>query len=140
MTSQDAPPPPTGPRFLRLNSTIYRLEMLLITMAILVALFYWRLFIAKDLNLPLTIFWIAWPDLGSFIPIGLAARNSKDWLRWGPRLYNLLHTLLVWTPVFAIASILLGSIQWPLLGWAGHITADRSVGYYLRVDVEHLTC
>jgi hypothetical protein len=113
--------------------------MLLITLAILVALFYWRLFIAKDLNLPITIFWLAWPDLGSFIPIGLAARNSKDWPHWGPCLYNLLHTFLVWIPVFAISSILLGSLPWPLLGWAGHITADRSVGYYLRVDREHLT-
>jgi hypothetical protein len=34
--------------------------------------------------------------------------------------------------VFAIWSIMSGAVQWPLLGWAGHVTADRSVGYYLR--------
>lgn len=131
-SSVDAPPPRAGPGFLRLGSTPYRLEMLLVTLAILVLLFYWRLFVVRDLNLPLTIFWIVWPDLGSFIPIGLAARSSKDWPSWGPRLYNALHTFLVWIPVLAIWSLATGSIQWPVLGWAGHITADRSVGYYLR--------
>jgi len=110
----------------------YRLEMLLITIILLVVLFYWRLFLVKDLNLLETVFWIIFPDLVSFIPIGLAARGAKEWPRWGPRLYNFFHTLLVWIPVFALWSVLSGTFQWPLLGWAGHITADRSVGYYLR--------
>ena len=123
-----------GPGFLRLNSTIYRLEMLIITIALLLILFYWRLFVVKDLNVPATIFWIVWPDLGAFIPIGLAVRGSKDWPSWGPTLYNLLHTFLVWTPTIAIWSLATASFQWPLLGWAGHITADRSVGYYLRAS------
>jgi hypothetical protein len=134
MASQDAPPPRTGPGFLRLNSTIYRLEMLIITLAMLVILFYWRLFLVRDLNAPLTIFWIVWPDLGSFIPIGLATRGSRGWPTWGPSLYNLLHTFLLWIPIFTIWSLAAGSIQWPLLGWAGHITADRAVGYYLRAS------
>jgi hypothetical protein len=132
MASQDAPAPRAGPGFLRLNSTIYRLEMLVITLAIVAVLFYWRLFVVRDLNLPLTIFWIVWPDLGSFIPIGLATRGSIEWPAWGPSFYNVLHTFLVWIPVFTVWSLAAGSLQWPLLGWAGHITADRAVGYYLR--------
>jgi len=131
--SEDAKPPRTGPGFLRLNSIAYRLEMLLITIILLIVLFYWRLFVVKDLNLLSTVFWIIFPDLASFIPIGLAMRRAKEWPNWGSGLYNLFHTLLVWIPVLAIWSVLSGAIQWPLLGWAGHITADRSVGYYLRV-------
>src|SRR5437773_12574741 len=130
--SENAKPPRAGPGFLRPNSLAYRLEMLLITIILLVVLFYWRLFVVKDLNLLGTVFWIIFPDLASFIPIGLSMRGAKEWPRWGPGLYNLFHTLLVWIPVFAIWSILSGAVQWPLLGWAGHITADRSVGYYLR--------
>jgi hypothetical protein len=130
--SEDAKPPRTGPAFLRLNSIAYRLEMLLMTIILLVVLFYWRLFVVKDLNLLATVFWIIFPDLASFIPIGLTMRGAKDWPYWGPGLYNFFHTFLVWIPVFAVWSILSGAIQWPLLGWAGHITADRSVGYYLR--------
>jgi len=130
--SEDAKPPRTGPCFLRLNSIAYRLEMLLITIILLIVLFYWRLFVVKDLNLLATVFWIVFPDLASFIPIGLAARGAKEWPRRGPALYNFFHTLLVWIPILAIWSVLSGAIQWPLLGWAGHITADRSVGYYLR--------
>src|SRR2546428_6449600 len=132
--SEDARPPRAGPGFLRLNSIAYRLEMLLITIILLVVLFYWRLFVVKDLNLLGTVFWIIFPDLASFIPIGLAMRGAKEWPSWGPVVYNLFHTLLVWIPVFAIWSILSGAVQWPLLGWAGHITADRSVGYYLRAS------
>ncbi len=132
--SEDAKPPRTGPGFLRLNSIAYRLEMLLITIILLIVLFYWRLFVVKDLNLLSTVFWIVLPDLASFIPIGLAMRGAKEWPHWGPGLYNFFHTLLVWIPVFAIWSMSSGAIQWPLLGWAGHITADRSVGYYLRAS------
>src|SRR5438309_7635398 len=130
--SEDAKPPHVGPGFLRLNSIAYRLEMLLITIILLVVLFYWRLFVVKDLNLLETVFWIIFPDSASFIPIGLAMRGAKEWPSWGPALYNFFHTLLVWIPMFAIWSTLSGAVQWPLIGWAGHITADRSVGYYLR--------
>ena len=61
-SSEDAKPPRTGPAFLRLNSTAYRLEMLLITIILLVILFYWRLSVVKDLNLLTTVFWIIFPD------------------------------------------------------------------------------
>ncbi len=136
--SEDAKPPRTGPGFLRLNSIAYRLEMLLITIILLIVLFYWRLFVVKDLNLLSTVFWIIFPDLASFIPIGLAMRGAKEWPHWGSGLYNFLHTFLVWIPIFAIWSIFSGAVQWPILGWAGHITADRSVGYYLRASTRRL--
>ena len=130
--SEDAKPPRTGPAFLRLNSIAYRLEMLLITIILLVVLFYWRLFVVKDLNILTTFLWIVFPDPASFIPIGFAMRGAKEWPRWGPSLYNFFHTFLVWIPVVAIWSILSGGVEWPLIGWAGHIMADRSFGYYLR--------
>ena len=130
--SVDAKPPRRGPGFLQLNSLVYRLEMLVVTVIILAVLFYWRLFVARDLNVYLTLFWLVWPDLASFLPIGLATRGSKTWPRWGSTLYNSVHTFLVWIPVFTAWSLITGSIQWPLLGWAAHITLDRSVGYYLR--------
>ena len=136
--SEDAKPPRAGPGFLRLNSIAYRLEMLLITIILLIVLFYWRLFVVKDLNLLSTVFWIIFPDLASFIPIGLAMHGAKEWPRWGSGLYNFLHTFLVWIPIFAIWSIFSGAVQWPILGWAGHITADRSVGYYLRASTRRL--
>lgn len=109
--SEDAKPPRTGPGFLRLNSIAYRLEMLLITIILLVVLFYWRLSVVKDLNPLTTVFWIVFPDLASFIPIGLAMRGAKEWPRWGPSLYNFFHTFLVWIPVFAIWSVLSGGVQ-----------------------------
>ena len=130
--SEDAKPPRAGPGFLRLNSITYRLEMPLVTIILLVVLFYSRLFVVKDLNLLATVFWIIFPDLASFIPIGLAMRGPKEWPPLGTPLYNFFHTFLVWIPVFALWSTLSGGVQWPLLGWAGHITADRFVGYYLR--------
>ena len=133
--STDASPPKFGPGFLRLNSTIYRLEMLLITLAIVSVLFYWRALVTRDLNIPATIFWLAWPDVASFVPIGLATRGTRAWPSWGPTLYNIVHTFLVWILIFTAWSISTNNIQWPLLGWAGHITADRSVGYYLRARV-----
>src|SRR2546428_6641885 len=100
--SEDAKPPKAGPGFLRLNSTIYRLEMLLVTVAIILILFYWRLFLVRDLSVYLTIFWILWPDLGSFIPIGLATRGGRKLPRWALSLYNFLHTLLVAGPLLAV--------------------------------------
>ena len=109
--------------------------MLLVTVAIILILFYWRLFLVRDLNVYLTIFWIIWPDLGSFIPIGLATRDGSTWPRWASSLYNFLHTLLVAVPVLAVWSFITGAVQWSLLGWVGHITMDRAVGYYLRASV-----
>lgn len=105
------------------------------TIAILIVLFYWRLALVRDLDLALTIFWIAWPDLAAFLPIGLAMRRTRAWPTWGPTLYNAVHSFLPWAAVFLLWSAAVGAIAWPLLGWAGHITADRAVGYYLRAGV-----
>jgi hypothetical protein len=133
--SDDARAPPWGPGFLRLNSWVYRAEYAAATLAILVLLFGWRGLILKELTWPallLTVFWAIWPDLAAFVPIGLASRSSQDWPPWGPALYNSVHNLLVWGTVFVLWSALAGQIAWPLLAWAGHITADRAFGYHLR--------
>jgi len=133
--SDDARAPPWGPGFLRLNSWIYRAEYGAATVAILALLLGWRWIMLHDLPLPsllLVVFWAIWPDLAAFVPIGIASRGSRDWPSWGPALYNSVHNLLLWGAVFLLWSFLAGQIVWPLLAWAGHITADRAVGFYLR--------
>jgi len=136
--SQDAVAPPWGPEFLRLNSWPYRLEYAVATASILLLLFVWRLWILRSLSsvdLLLVLFWAAWPDVLAFVPIGLQARRSRTWPKWGPALYNAGHSLLVWAAVFGLWSVLERAVPWPLLAWAGHITADRAVGYHLRTPV-----
>jgi hypothetical protein len=136
--SQDARAPPWGPGFLRLNSRVYRAEYAAATVAILVLLLGWRWLILNAFPWPsllLTVFWALWPDLVAFVPIGFASKGSREWPTWGPTLYNAVHNLLVWGVVFVLWSVLAGQIVWPLLAWAGHITADRAVGYHLRAPV-----
>jgi hypothetical protein len=128
----DVPRPQWGPPFLRLSSWPYRVEMAGATVALLILLFVWRGFVVRDLDIPVTIFWILWPDLLAFIPIGIAMRGSSRWPAWGPFVYNIGHSFVPWLGVFLVWSALTGGIVWPLLGWAGHITADRAFGYYLR--------
>jgi hypothetical protein len=138
LQSEDARAPPWGPGFLRLNSRVYRAEYAVATIAILLLLFGWRGLILKDLPwsaVLLTVFWAIWPDLVAFVPIGLASGSSRAWPPWGPALYNSVHNLLVWGAVFVLWSVLAGQIVWPLLAWAGHITADRATGYHLRAPV-----
>jgi hypothetical protein len=135
--SHDAGAPPWGPGFLRLNAWPYRAEYAAATIAILIVLFGWRGVIEHDL--PWTVllavgFWALWPDLVAFLPIGLASRDGTRWPHWGPGLYNVFHSLLVWAVVFALWSWLNGQIGWPLLAWAGHITADRAAGFHLRAS------
>ncbi len=77
--SQDVPPPKFGPDFARLSAWPYRLEMALAFLGLLVVLFYWRLFVVGDLDVPVTVFWLLWPDLLAFIPIGLAMRKTTTW-------------------------------------------------------------
>jgi len=136
--SSDAPAPPWGPAFLRLNSTLYRAEYAAATIAILLALFGWRWGVLHDFPLTsvlLTIFWALWPDIAAFVPIGLGSRGSRDWPSWGPTLYNTFHNLLVWGAVFSVWALLTREVPWPMLAWAGHITADRAAGYHLRAPV-----
>jgi len=97
----------------------------------LIAILVWR-FVVGDLNVVATIFWFLWPDLVAFVPIGVAVRGGREWPSWGPGLYNVAHTFLVVVPVIAVWSIVAGGIEWAILGWAGHISLDRAVGYYLR--------
>lgn len=131
-SSMDAGAPRAGPPFARLSAWPYRLEMLVLTVALLVILFYWRMLLVRDLDVLWTIFWILWPDLVAFIPIGIASAGGKGWPAWGSPLYNVVHTFLAWGAVFALWTLLTASVPWPLLGWAGHIAADRASGFYLR--------
>lgn len=125
---------PGWPGFLRQDSIIYKVEMLLVTV-LLFSIFYWRLFVVKDIRIYSLIFWIIWPDLAAFIPIGIATRSSKPWPDWGPGLYNFFHTLIVAIPVVSVWSLIVGSTQWAMMGWLAHITFDRSLGFYLRAKV-----
>jgi hypothetical protein len=86
------------------------------------------------IDLVTLLFFGALPDLVSFIPIGLTSSNNSEgaWPSWGASLYNLFHTILIWTLVFAIAWILLRAPYLPLFAWLLHITIDRWVGYTLR--------
>ena len=130
--SQDVRVPPWGPAFLRLSAWPYRAEMALLTVFLFAVLFYWRLQLVGNLDVLSTVFWFLWPDLAAFIPIGVASRGARSWPKWGPLLYNLVHSFLPWAVVFAIVWIVTAAIPWPLLGWPAHISLDRSVGYYLR--------
>jgi hypothetical protein len=106
--------------------------MAALTVVLFAILFYWRLLRVRDLDLVWTVFWFLWPDIAAFLPIGVASRGTGTWPRWGPHLYNLVHSFLPWAAVFGTVWVVSASIPWPLLGWAAHISLDRSVGYYLR--------
>ncbi len=100
--TKDVKPPPWGPAFLKLSAWPYRAEMAVLTLALAVLLSYWRLIVVGDLDVLATLFWILRPDLASFLPIGLAMRGGTSWPGWGPSLYNVFHTFLVWAPVFGL--------------------------------------
>jgi hypothetical protein len=79
------------PGFLRLDSWPYRLEYAVATVAILAILFVWRIGILHALPpaaIGLTLFWMVWPDLLAFVPIGVASRASHQWPKWGSMVYN----------------------------------------------------
>ena len=119
-----------GPGFQPASSRLYRAEYAPATAAIIVCLVYrWLHF--GGLDWASTVFWIAFPDLVAFVPIGLSSKRKK-WPQWGSYIYNISHTVLVWGPAFAVLWLVLGAPYWPILGWLGHITADRAVGYGLR--------
>jgi hypothetical protein len=121
-----------GPGFQASGSKLYRAEYAAATGAILVYLFYRWLYLG-GLNWPSTIFWVVFPDLVAFIPIGLSSKR-REWPQWGSYLYNVSHTVLTWGLAFAVLSFALGAPYWPILGWLGHVTADRAVGYGLRAN------
>jgi Domain of unknown function (DUF4260) len=119
-----------GPDFQAAGSKLYKAEYATATAAILAYLVY-RWLYQGGLDWPSTVFWILFPDLVAFIPIGLSSRR-KEWPAWGSYLYNISHTTLVWGLAFGVLWLVLGTPYWPILGWMGHMTADRAVGYGLR--------
>lgn len=119
-----------GPGFQSAGSRLYRAEYALATAAILAYLVYRSLY-SGGLDWPATVFWIFLPDLVAFIPIGLSSKK-REWPAWGSYLYNLSHNALVWGSAFAVAWAVLGAPYLPILGWLGHITVDRALGYGLR--------
>jgi hypothetical protein len=119
-----------GPDFQAAGSKLYRAEYATATIAILVYLFYRWLYLG-GLDWPSTVFWIVLPDLIPFIPIGLSSKR-REWPRWGSYLYNATHSALAFGLAFALLWLVLGTPYWPILGWAGHIAADRALGFGLR--------
>jgi hypothetical protein len=83
------------------------------------------------LDWPSTVFWILFPDLVAFIPIGLSSKR-REWPAWGSYLYDTFHSALAWGLAFGALWLALGTPYWPILGWLGHIAADRAAGYGLR--------
>lgn len=118
-----------GPGFEPSGSRLYRAEYAVATLGILAYLVY-RWAHLGGLDWAATVFWIVFPDLAAFIPIGLSRR--REWPPWGAFVYNLFHSALTWGLAFVVVWVALGTPYWPLLGWVGHITADRAVGYGLR--------
>jgi len=125
-----------GPGFQPSGSKLYRAEYAAATAAILAYLIYRWLYLG-GLDWPSTIAWVLFPDLVAFVPIGLSSKR-REWPRWGSYLYNIAHTFLTWGMAFAVLSLGLGAPYWPILGWLGHITADRTVGYGLRSNASRV--
>ena len=119
-----------GPGFQAASSKLYRAEFAAATLAILAYLVYRWLHLG-GLDWPSTVFWILFPDLAAFIPIGLSSKR-REWPAWGGYLYNTFHNAFVWGLAFGALWLVLGTPYWPILGWLGHIAADRAVGYGLR--------
>ena len=119
-----------GPGFQAASSRLYKAEYAAATLAILAYLVFRWLHLG-GLDWLQTVFWMVFPDLFAFIPIGLSSRR-KEWPAWGSYVYNFSHTILVWGLAFGLSWFFMGTVYWPILGWLGHITADRAVGYGLR--------
>lgn len=137
--SRDAPRPQWGPGFVSLDSWPYRIEYGVASVALLAIVFGWRMAILREFpvsDVLLFVLFFLLPDIVAFVPIGVSRPPAGHWPRWGPTLYNGVHSLLVWAAAFLLAWLLTGAVLWPLLGWAAHITVDRSVGYHLRAH-EH---
>jgi hypothetical protein len=119
-----------GPEFQETGSRIYLAEYGAISIAI-IGYFAWRGLYLGGINALQTILWALFPDLLAFIPIGLSSKR-REWPKWGAYLYNAIHNVIAWGLVFMVVWIVVGVPSWPLFGWLGHITVDRTVGYGLR--------
>jgi hypothetical protein len=125
-----------GPPFQGAQSRMYKLEYALITFAIL-GILGWRYLQTPSFFFVLEIFfWAIFPDLAAFIPIGLSS-DKRSWPPWGAYVYNTFHTILTWGLVFGVTFLIFKTARWELLGWLGHITADRAVGYGLRQQTKN---
>src|SRR5690348_16067476 len=101
-----------GPGFQDARSKLFRAEYAAFSLAI-VSYLVWRSIYLGGIDWLQVIFWVAFPDLVSFIPIGGSSKR-KDWPSWGPDLYNFFHTMLTWGVAFVLSWIILGQIYWPL--------------------------
>lgn len=122
--------PRFGPEFQDASSKLYKAEYGAITL-VLVAYLIWRSFYGGGIDTLQTVFWFLFPDLVAFIPIGLSS-SRREWPNWGPILYNIPHSVLIWGLAFVLGWLYLQSPNWPILGWLVHISADRAFGYGLR--------
>jgi len=122
-----------GPGFQDARSGLYRTEYLAVSFTIFGYLL-WRSLYVGGVDWLQVIFWVAFPDLVSFLAIGLSSKR-REWPSWGPSVYNSFHTILVWGAAFAASWVASGAIYWPLFGWLGHITVDRASGYALRANI-----
>ena len=118
-----------GPGFQAAGSKLYRAEYG-VAAATLFAYLLYRWLYSGGLDWPSTVFWIIFPDLVAFIPIGLS--KKREWPRWGSYLYNAVHTVLTWGVVFAVLWLVFGTPYWPILGWLVHVATDRAMGFGLR--------
>lgn len=66
--------------------------------------------------------WAAFPDVFAFAPDVVTRLWRGHHHHFG--LYELSHSLVVFVPVFALASLLFRRPVWELLGWALHILMD----------------
>ena len=120
-----------GPPFQKAQSRLYLAEYALLTVVIL-GIIVWRYTQSPSLVfIGEVVFFALFPDLAAFIPIWLSS-SKREWPSWGASVYNFFHTILVWALVFGVTYLVFKTPRWELLGWLGHITADRAVGYGLR--------
>jgi len=118
-----------GPDFQEAGSRLYRAEYGAVSLAIVGYLIWKGLF--GGIDVLQTIFWALFADLAAFIPIALSSQR-REWPDWGAYLYDAVHNVITWGFAFVMVWIVVGVPSWPMLGWLGHITVDRTVGYGLR--------
>jgi hypothetical protein len=119
-----------GPGYQGAGSRLYRAEYGAISIAI-IGYLIWRGMFIGGVDVLQTFFWILFPDLVSFVPIGLSSKQ-REWPLWGAYLYDIGHNMIGWGVVFVVFWFAFGVPSWPLFGWLGHITVDRAIGYGLR--------
>lgn len=121
-----------GPGMMPAESTAYRIEYAVLTLVIL-GLLMWRGFLTDSFGLfeiVLTFFLALMPDV-VFLVMAPYMKKGK-WPSWGSDVYNVFHSWVPWFVVAGSMYAITGDLFWPLLGWALHLSLDRTTGYYLR--------